>query len=270
MPLGRHDLQIVAVFAPEDLAVAHERAALDFLLAAEPVHLRAGLAGQTGASGIVSVQDRVILRRLVLEDPRLGQHVGVEAVVAVEMVGRDVEDDGDFGMEALDALELEAGDLQHVVGVRGRIRNQRDGGRADVAAHQHLVSAHADDFAGQRRGGGLAVGAGDGEDVSLEKPRRQLDFADDGNALRARLLQLRHVAGHARADHDQVLVAEGALAVPAGLDRNAFVEERGDRRAKLVFGLGVGHADARARDPSKRSPRPRPTCPGRRPERVCL
>ncbi len=59
-----------------------------------------------------------------------------------------------------------------------------------------------------------------------KKLRRQLDFADHGFAARARLHQRRRIHRNARADHDQILFLEGALAVAAGFDRNAVIEQQ--------------------------------------------
>src|SRR5581483_10412475 len=99
------------------------------------------------------------------------------------------------------------------------------------AADQRLPSAPGDDLAGEGSGGGLSVGAGDGDDVALKKARGELDLADDGNA---------------GTDHDQVLLLEGALAVTPGFDGDAAIEQLGNFPAELVFSLGVGDGDAGA------------------------
>src|SRR5260370_17813523 len=50
----------------------------------------------------------VILRGLRGKDPLLGERVVLEAAMPIQMVRRDVENDGDGGMELLGAFELEA------------------------------------------------------------------------------------------------------------------------------------------------------------------
>ena len=60
----------------------------------------------------------------------------LEAAVAVEMVGRDVEDDGDVGMELDGAFKLEAGDLEDRPGVGSAFVDEPDDGHADVAADE--------------------------------------------------------------------------------------------------------------------------------------
>ncbi len=101
--------------------------------------------------------------------------------------------------------------------------------------------AAGEDFADQRGGGGFAVGAGDGEDVAFEEARGQFELADDGQAEALGLHQLGRVERNAGADDDEVLAAEGEQAVAAGLDHDAFFEQR-----RNVFGEGLG-ASARRR-----------------------
>src|SRR5581483_9601694 len=183
---------------------------------------------------------------LVLEDALLGGDVGFHAAVPVEVVGSDVEHDSSFRMEGLNGLKLEAGDFEHVVGVGGGFGYKRNCRGADVAADQRLPSAPGDDLAGEGSGGGLSVGAGDGDDVALKKARGELDLADDRNAALAGLSEQRDVAGNAGTDHDQVLLLEGALAVTPGFDGDAAIEQLGNFPAELVFSLGVGDGDAGA------------------------
>ena len=76
--------------------------------------------------------------------------------------------------------------------------------------------------------------------------RGEFDFADDGFAERAGLHQRRRVHGNAGADDDQVLSAEGALAMAAGFDGDAMIEQNWDLFAQLVRRLGIGDGDASA------------------------
>ncbi len=82
--------------------------------------------------------------------------------------------------------------------------------------------------------------------LPCEEARRQLDFADDRNAEAARVLQRADVAGDSGADHNQILIAEGALAVLAGFHRNAAVEQRRNFSRELILALGIADGDARA------------------------
>jgi len=60
------------------------------------------------------------------------------------------------------------------------------------------------------------------------------------------MLQRADFAGYAGTDYDQFLVAECALAVLAGLHRDAAIQQRGNLIAQLVLALGVADGDARA------------------------
>jgi hypothetical protein len=60
------------------------------------------------------------------------------------------------------------------------------------------------------------------------------------------MLQRAYVAGDAGADHDQILIAECALAVLAGFDRNPAVKQCRNLIAELILALGVAYGYARA------------------------
>ncbi len=62
--------------------------------------------------GIVGVQDGEIVRLLVFEDAGLGIDIIRESLVAIEMIGRDIQDHGDARMEVDDGLELKAGNFE--------------------------------------------------------------------------------------------------------------------------------------------------------------
>ncbi len=219
---------------------------------------------------VVGIQNGEIVRALVLEDAGLGGSIVLERVVAVKMIGRDVQHHRDLRMEGLDRLQLKAADLQHHPGVVGGLIDEGDRRRADVSADQRLAPASGDDLARQRRGRRLAVGAGDGDDLAFQEACRQFHFADDRNTERTRLYQLRNIEGNAGTDHDQVLIAKGALAMLSGLDGDAVIEQQGNFVAKLLLRLGVGDGDLRAALLQEQERWPRRTCPARPPARVCL
>ena len=194
-------------------------------------------AAACGGADVVGVEHHEVVCVLRGEDALLGERVVLESAVAVEMVGRDVEDDGDVGVELLSAFELKAGDFEDGPGVVGAFVDEGHDGHADVAADQRGKSGFLEDFAEQRGGGGFAVGAGDGEDFAFEEAGGQFEFADDGQAEAFGLHQFGSVERDAGADDDQVLAAEGEQAVAAGLDHDALFKQGGN-----VFGEGFGAA----------------------------
>ena len=162
------------------------------------------------------------------------------------MIGGDIQHHGDAGVKALDGLQLEAADLQHHPSVVGGSLDEGDGRRSDISADQRLTASSRNNFARQRRGRGLPVGAGDGDDLAFEEARREFHLADDRNAQRACLHQLRNIEGHARTDHDQVLIAEGAFAMLSGFDGDAMIEQQRNFVTELLRRFGVGDGNPRA------------------------
>ena len=92
----RHDGLLACWLAPDDAVVAHECPVLNFVLTAEPVHGALVFVGHRDAGGVVGVQYGEVVARLILEDARLGRGVVLKRVMAVEMVGRDVQHHGDL------------------------------------------------------------------------------------------------------------------------------------------------------------------------------
>jgi len=195
---------------------------------------------------VVGVEDEGVGRGLAGEDLFLRGNVGLEAVVAVEVVGGDVEDDGDAGVELIGGFELEAGDLEDVDRLGGGFGDELDDGQADVAADLGGDTGFAEDLAEEGGGGGLAVGAGDGDDAALEEAAGELELAHDGEAVADDLGDFGGVERNAGRDDDEVLAAEGEQAVTAGFDHDAGVEQRGDLASESDGGTGVRDGDAGA------------------------
>ena len=72
----------------------------------------------------------------------------------------------------------------------------------------------------QRSRGGFAIRAGDADQLALQKPVRQFDFAPNGHALGARGLQQRRIRGHAGAGDDQILLQKCFLVMAAKFQRS--------------------------------------------------
>jgi hypothetical protein len=104
--------------------------------------------------------------------------IELERAVAVEMVGRDVQDGRCERRQAVGRLHLEARDLEHVgVGIAlEKIKRRRPEvaarGRTQALRHEHLRR--------QRRHRALAVAARHGDDRRTRSQGEQLDVADHG------------------------------------------------------------------------------------------
>src|SRR5512132_340264 len=122
------------------------------------------------------------------------------------MIRRDVKYRRDMGAKRLDGLELEARNLQHYPRLWCRLLNERDGGGADVAAHQRLQSACCNYFARKRGRGGLPVRTSDGDYFALQVSGGKLNLADDRCTAFPGVYQRRNVIRNARTYDDQVLI----------------------------------------------------------------
>ena len=202
--------------------------------------------GQSGAGGIICIQDCEIFRLLVLKDARLGVGVGLERAVAVEVIGRDVEHHRNSRTKRLDRLQLETRYLEHHDGVGLRLLDQGNCRRADIAADRSREAARRDNFTRQSRGRCLSVRPGDSDDVLGQKLGCQLNLTDHGLAHRAGLHQRRRIHRNAGADHDEILPAEGAFTVSAGFDRDAVIEQHRNFFSELILRLGIRNRDLRA------------------------
>src|ERR1700756_5922040 len=95
------DFALTLGIAEEDIAIAHPCALLHFFLATEPEDLRPGASTQSNAGRIVGVQHSEIASLLVLENSGLGIRINLECSVAIQMVGRDVQHDGNLRAEGV-------------------------------------------------------------------------------------------------------------------------------------------------------------------------
>ena len=109
-------------------------------------------------------------RLRILEDRLLHGGVVFEAAVPVDVVRRDVEQDRGVGVEARRQVELEAGELDHVMAAirEGRQIEHR---LADIAAKHRVDADRGKHVMRERGGGGFAVRAGDGNHLRGGAPR---------------------------------------------------------------------------------------------------
>ena len=199
-------------------------------------------------------------RPLHLEQPPFRRRVSLEALVPIEVIGRDVEQHCDVAIEALRQVDLVARQLQHVDAAFGQ-RVLGEDREADVAAHRRRHARGLEDVVDQRGGGRLAVGAGDPDDLVRRKlgagAGEQLDVADDLDAGLAGALRDRvAVERQARGDDEAVELREVGL---VRVRRFPFPGEGrgpGQREPLLRIGLGPGLRRGAGCHPT-RSPSPR-------------
>src|SRR5262249_40397147 len=120
--------------------------------------------------------------RLVLEQAELRAHVLRHRSVTIEVVGSDLQGHADTRTEAVDVLELEAGQLAGDPGVRANAAGQVAQWPPDVAGNLDGDIPGLQHASHQLGGGRLAVGARDADDRALDQPVAELDLAPDRHA----------------------------------------------------------------------------------------
>jgi hypothetical protein len=118
---------------------------------------------------------------LELEKPRLGGDIALEAIITIEMIGRDVGEHRHVAVEAVGEVDLVARQLQHIDAACGQ-RIAAEDRQADIAAEQRGDAGGLEDVVDKRGGGRFAVGAGDADDLVRRERRprlgEQLNVAD--------------------------------------------------------------------------------------------
>ena len=141
----------------------------------------------------------------------MGSH---HAPIAVQVVGRDVEQHGDVGAEVVHVVELKRAEFYDVVLVRvfGHLVGQRV---ANVASQSGIVARRAEDVVDEAGGGGLAVAARDANHLRRGVAASELNLADDGDADGLGFDHHGSGVGDAGAFNDFVGVEDEALGVAA-------------------------------------------------------
>ena len=183
--VARDERALARPSARDEFAAPQEQAFVKLALGAEHDDMRFETRSPRRDDRIVRVQDGHVAPSLVAEDSVLGRAVVRERLVAIHVVGRQVQHHRHRRAELLDGFELVARKLDHGPAVLARRLDQRDERRADIAADLDGQPRAPQKLADERRGGRLPVRARDADDSALEEAPRQFDLADH---LRARAL----------------------------------------------------------------------------------
>ena len=198
------------------------------------------------------IVDRDDCRSRCGHQPLLDGGVARQRAVAVEVIGRDVEEDADARVDAGRKIDLKRRALDHMVAAGAR-RIEREDRRPDIAAELHVAAGGGEEMRDQRRGSRFAVGAGDGNEgraghAPLALAAEELDVADDLDprrfCLAHRPMRLGMGERHAGREH------QGGEIAPVGaseiLDRNT----RGGGRFDCLGIVVEGRRPARRRRPA--------------------
>ena len=151
---------------------------------------------------------------LILHDAHLGVHIVLHAeVIAVQMVGRNVQQHRDVCAEVIHVVELEGGQLYYIRVVRlfGHLQCQAV---ADVSGQSHVRPCLLQYMVDERGGGGLSVAACDAYHAGIGIACRKFYFAQYGCALRDELGHHGCCVGNARTLYHLIGPQHLAFGVP--------------------------------------------------------
>ena len=193
-------------------------------------------------------RDREVLLALAREQLELGRQIRLHRLVAIEVIGRHVEQHADLGREAAGVLQLKGGDLARDRGIPGKRSHERAQGGAHVARHRHRVAGLPVDVADELDRRRLAVGAGDGDELVSQQAPRELELAQNAEPARARRRDHRCRIGHSgtldERSHALKERLNGGLAEPQ-------LDSLAGQRSGLGRLSGVVAGDARAARPQR-------------------
>ena len=150
-----------------------------------------------------------------------GGGVGGEVVVAVEVVGGDVEDGGDARVERGAEFELVAGEFEDVAVGRFAVKEGVEHGAADVAAEFGALSCVVEGGGKQGDDGAFAVAAGHCQHGFVVQEGEEFDVVDLSRVV---VGEGGAAAIYARADDEGSGASEGIWIVEVAFFDAAFVQ----------------------------------------------
>ena len=133
-----------------------------------------------GDDGVFVPVDEEVLLVLILQDAHLGIDVVLHlVVVAIQMVGCNVHDDRDVGLEVIHVVQLETGQFDDVVVkvLRGHLVGQR---LTHISCQTYIETSLLQDMVSHHGGGGLAIRACDANHLGIGVATSELNLGDNG------------------------------------------------------------------------------------------
>src|ERR1700719_3231266 len=115
----------------------------------------------------------------MLENPGLGSGIGAECLVAIEMVRSQVQQNGNIRSERFDQLELKAAQFRNRDGAFVTLPNRCNQWRPDVPCERARKLRVTQNVMNKRSRRGLAVRTRDADQLAVQEPECQFDFAPD-------------------------------------------------------------------------------------------
>ena len=172
------DSLFVSVQPQHDLSVPDEGAFVNFFFPAEEQHLALNLFMQSLQARIVRVEHSIVRCGLVPEHSHFQGCIDLHGPVTVQVVFRNIRQQGHMGMESVRGLHLEGGNLAHDHVVFRADQGCQGEGISDVPHHVGHFAAVGKDFPQQGNRRGLSVRSRNRNQRTLRKLRRQFQFTD--------------------------------------------------------------------------------------------
>ena len=175
---------------------------------------------------IVVPVDESIDRSLILSDAHLRVGIVLELeVVTVEVVRRDVQQDGDVSTEVIHVVKLERAQLNDVIFVR--ILSHLKGETAtDITSQSGIIACTLEDVIDEAGGSCLTVRACDANHLRVGVATGKLNLTDDMGALLHQLLNHRSFLWYARALDNLIGIEDFLLCVMTFLPLNVVAVEQ--------------------------------------------
>ena len=193
--------------------------------------------------GVFRPVDEGIIGGLVAGDAELGVDIVLELkVIAVQMIRRDIQQDGDVGLEVIHVIELERGELDDIIVVV--LARDLEGQRVtDIAREADIESGIAEDIIDERSSSGLTVRTGDTDHLGVGIARGEFDLGDDRRMLRPEFLDEGRGEGYTGGLDDFIGVEDEGLGMVAVFPCDGVLVEEGTIR--ITDRAAIGDKDVK-------------------------
>ena len=136
-------------------------------------------------------------------------------------------------------LELETGQFEHVPVVGAGAVGDFEHRGADVSGQPAGYARSAQHVIDQRNGRGLAIGTGHADHAPAQRAGSEFELATHRDSPLPGGHQPRQIPRHSGRGHDQILLGQQGVGVPAEVQAYRQVLERGRRRGQLALRASV-------------------------------
>ncbi|MBP1687947.1 MAG: hypothetical protein H6Q33_4090 [Deltaproteobacteria bacterium] len=227
--------------SPVDDGIAVDKTAKLHRFTSERDRCRSRFAPLLPHPGIVPVQHRHIAGLLRGEQRGLGAPVLIHAGVAVEVVRREVEQQGNLWLERVHPFQLETRHLHHRCFKGAFCQASVDERRPEIATDEGMQAGFPEHIAKKHGCCALAVRPAHRQDRTRQGARRKFNLAQNGDTPTHGTAQQHVGARHSGAGHDNVDAAEEILS--AITDVRFDVRGKGGPRQRV--GRALDQPDAR-------------------------